>query len=104
MLAVDGTDLCARPWAERRQILQDPYAISGDTNAWRLSTAFAGGAGLLAATAGMGLEGVVAKRVTSRYWPGGRSPYWRKVKHRTPGPPFRQRRSQPPHAPPKVMM
>ncbi len=31
----------------------------------------------------MGLEGVVAKRVTSRYWPGRRTPYWRKVKHRS---------------------
>jgi bifunctional non-homologous end joining protein LigD len=38
---------------------------------------------LLAASAGMGLEGVVAKPVTSRYWPGRRTPYWRRVKHRT---------------------
>ena len=83
VLAVDGEDLCARPWAERRQILQDLHELSGGTSAWRVNTAFADGEGLLAATAGMGLEGVVAKRVTSRYWPGRRTPYWRKVKHRS---------------------
>ena len=83
VLAVDGGDLCALPWAERRQILQDLYELSGGTSTWRVSTAFADGHGLLAATAGMGLEGVVAKRVTSRYWPGRRTPYWRKVKHRS---------------------
>jgi bifunctional non-homologous end joining protein LigD len=48
-----------------------------------VNTAFVDGPGLLAATAGLVLEGVVAKRVTSRYWPGRRTPYWRKVKHRT---------------------
>jgi ATP-dependent DNA ligase len=38
---------------------------------------------LLAATAGMGLEGVVAKRVTSCCWSGRRTSCSRKVKHRT---------------------
>ena len=59
------------------------YELLPDEGTWRVSTAFADGPGLLAATAGMGLEGVVAKRVTSRYWPGRRTPYWRKVKHRS---------------------
>lgn len=83
VLAVDGEDVCARPWAERRQLLEDLHDLTSDEGVWRVSTAFDDGPGLLAATADMGLEGVVAKRVTSRYWPGRRTPYWRKVKHRS---------------------
>jgi bifunctional non-homologous end joining protein LigD len=82
VLAVDGDDVCGRPWAARRQLLEDLY-VQAPGDMWRVNTAFADGAGLLAATAGMGLEGVVAKRVTSRYLPGRRSPYWRKLKHRS---------------------
>jgi bifunctional non-homologous end joining protein LigD len=82
VLAVDAIDICGYPWAQRRQRLEDLYEQAPD-DIWRVNTAFADGPGLLAATAGMGLEGVVAKRVTSRYWPGRRTPYWRKVKHRT---------------------
>lgn len=37
---------------------------------------------LLAACEGEGLEGVVLKRLTSRYWPGRRTSEWRKVKCR----------------------
>ena len=44
------------------------------SNIWRVDTAFVDEPGLLAAAAGLGLEGVVAKRVTSRYLPGRRSP------------------------------
>ena len=33
-------------------------------------------------TSAQGLEGVVAKRLGSRYVPGRRSPDWRKIKHR----------------------
>jgi bifunctional non-homologous end joining protein LigD len=69
VLAVDGDDVCGRPWAERRQLLDELHDLApGDM--WRVNTAFVDGPGLLAATAGMGLEGVVAKRVTSRYLPG----------------------------------
>jgi bifunctional non-homologous end joining protein LigD len=81
VLAVDGVDLCGQPWTLRRQLLQELHD-QAPHDAWRVNTAFVDGPGLLAATAGMGLEGVVAKRVTSRYWPGRRTPYWRKVKHR----------------------
>ncbi len=83
VLAVDGEDVCPRPWGERRQLLHELYELTPHEGTWRVSTAFVDGPGLLAATAGMGLEGVVAKRVTSRYWPGRRTPYWRKVKHRS---------------------
>jgi bifunctional non-homologous end joining protein LigD len=82
VLAVDGENVCGRPWAQRRPVLD---ALHGQApgGSWRVNTAFADGLGLLAATAGMGLQGVVAKRVTSRYLPGRRSPYCRKVKHRS---------------------
>jgi hypothetical protein len=82
VLAVDAIDLCGYPWAKRRRTLEELYDQAPD-DIWRVNTAFADGPGLLAATAGMGLEGVVAKRVTSRYWPGRRTPFSRKVKHCT---------------------
>jgi bifunctional non-homologous end joining protein LigD len=82
VLAADGVDVCGRPWAARRQLLEDLHD-QWPHEMWRVNTAFVDGPGLLAATAGMGLEGVVAKRVTSRYLPGRRSPYWRKIKHRS---------------------
>jgi len=40
------------------------------------------GAAMLAASERLGLEGIVAKRSTSRYEPGKRSRQWLKVKHR----------------------
>ena len=40
------------------------------------------GADLLGVSRQQGLEGVVAKRLTSRYEPGRRSPAWRKIKVR----------------------
>jgi len=83
VLVADGVDVCRRPWTERRQLLEDLYDLSAGNCVWRVSTAFADGPSLFAATADRGLEGVVAKRVTSCYWPGRRTPYWRKVKHRT---------------------
>jgi bifunctional non-homologous end joining protein LigD len=82
VLTVDAIDMCGCPWAKRRRTLEELHAQAPD-DIWRVNTAFADGPGLLAATAGMGLEGVVAKRVTSRYWPGRRTPYWRKVKNRS---------------------
>jgi hypothetical protein len=51
VLVADGVDVCARPWDERRQVLRDLYELSTGTDAWRVSTAFVDGPGLLAATA-----------------------------------------------------
>jgi bifunctional non-homologous end joining protein LigD len=82
VLAVVAIDMCGLPWTKRRRTLEELHDEAPDA-IWRVNTAFVDGPRLLAATAGMGLEGVVAKRVTSRYWPGRRTPYWRKVKHRT---------------------
>lgn len=82
VLEVDGTDICAKPWRSRREILDGLYSAAPDP-VWRVNTAFTDGPGLLTKTAEFGLEGVVAKRTGSRYLPGKRSPHWRKVKHRT---------------------
>jgi bifunctional non-homologous end joining protein LigD len=82
VLSVDGVDVCSLRWVERRRLLQE-LDDQAPADIWRVNTAFVDGSALLAATAGLGLEGVVAKRMTSRYWPGRRTPYWRKLKHRS---------------------
>ena len=79
LLAWDGEDLLARPYAERRERL-DELGVAGYR--WASTPWFrGGGAGVHAASLENGLEGVVAKRLASPYRPGLRSPDWRKVKH-----------------------
>ncbi len=68
-----------RPWTERRELLETiDYAAGTD-----LSAVFDDGPGLLTATAAAGLEGVVAKRRSSPYRSGRRSPDWVKAAHRS---------------------
>ena len=79
LLALDGEDLRARPYAERRELL-DELAPAGYR--WVLTPWFrGGGADVRAASEENGLEGVVAKRLASPYREGVRSPDWRKVKN-----------------------
>ena len=81
LLALDGEDLRARPYAERRELL-DELAPAGQR--WVLTPWFrGGGADVLAASEENGLEGVVAKRLDSVYREGVRSPDWRKIKNFT---------------------
>lgn len=82
VLQVAGTDTIGLGYLDRRRLL-DGLVETGDN--W-LVPGFhvGGGAALLAATAEQGLEGVIAKRVDSRYRPGTRSKEWRKVKNRVP--------------------
>ncbi len=80
VLHVDGTDTIALPYLDRRRLL-DQLVEPGDN--WTVPSFSVGtGAALLAATAEQGLEGVIAKRVDSRYRPGARSKEWRKLKNR----------------------
>jgi bifunctional non-homologous end joining protein LigD len=77
LLRLDGEDLTRRPWTERRAALEsipDPR--------WQLSPVYDDGAALVAATREQGLEGVIAKRRSSRYQAGVRSPDWLKLVHR----------------------
>jgi bifunctional non-homologous end joining protein LigD len=67
-------------YADRRRLLEG--LVDAGPN-WQVPTArVADGAGLLTAVHQRGLEGVVAKRLDSRYEAGRRSPAWRKVKVR----------------------
>jgi bifunctional non-homologous end joining protein LigD len=79
LLWLDGHSLMDEPYAERRRRLE---ALELEGAAWRTPAHHAGEGGkLLEATRRQGLEGVVAKRLDSRYEPGSRGPAWIKVKH-----------------------
>jgi bifunctional non-homologous end joining protein LigD len=77
VLSVDGRSVTARPYGERRQILDDLHL---DASGWRTPEAFADGQALWEAVCEHELEGVVAKRRSGRYLPGGRG--WIKTKNR----------------------
>jgi len=79
LLCLDGTPLLDLPYAERRPLLD---GLGLDGRHWQTPPSFTdvAGADLLAVARQQGLEGVVAKRLTSRYEPGRRSSAWRKVK------------------------
>lgn len=79
LLHLDGNDLMALPLRDRRRLLD---RVLEPAAAWQLSPLHDDGAALLAAAREQGLEGVVAKRLDSRYEPGKRSAAWRKVKVR----------------------
>lgn len=79
VLRLYGVELLDRPWQERRESL-DRLQPSG--SAWQVSPVYPDAASLLAATREQGLEGIVAKRRTSPYQPGRRSPDWVKHAHR----------------------
>jgi bifunctional non-homologous end joining protein LigD len=79
LLYLDGHNLMGRPYAERRERLEE-LGLSGP--AWRVPAAHPGhGRQLLSATGAQGLEGIVAKRLDSRYEPGRRTGAWIKIKH-----------------------
>jgi bifunctional non-homologous end joining protein LigD len=77
LLVLDGRDVTALPLGERKELLAETL-IAGETI--RLSVAFDDGPALFAQARAHGLEGVVAKRPSSRYLPGRRSEAWVKVK------------------------
>jgi bifunctional non-homologous end joining protein LigD len=69
-----------RPYEDRRAALEE-LGLEGP--GWRVPAAHAGeGRALLEATAAQGLEGVVAKRLDSRYEAGRRGGTWVKVKNK----------------------
>jgi bifunctional non-homologous end joining protein LigD len=79
VLKLAGKVLIDRPYRERRGAL-DELSLEGPN--WSTPEAhIRDGAALFAATKRMGLEGVVAKRLDSRYRPGTRSKAWTKTKH-----------------------
>jgi len=81
LLYLDGEQLLALNYEQRRERLEQ---LGLDGPAWRVPAAHTGpdaGTTLMEATHKSGLEGVVAKRLGSRYEPGGRNGSWLKLKH-----------------------
>ena len=79
ILWLDGHDLCALPWEQRRGLLEQ---LVDPTASWRVPPYDTDGPGLLEIADAQGLEGIVSKRLDSTYAPGKRTTSWRKVKVR----------------------
>jgi bifunctional non-homologous end joining protein LigD len=78
VLWLDGRPLIDQPWIQRRDRLEE---LELEGPAWLRSPAHVGrGAEVLEAARNLKLEGVVAKKLTSVYQPGVRSPDWLKIK------------------------
>ncbi len=79
VLSADGADVTGLPYTERRALL-DELVTDGDPvvqvpPSWTAADGVDGRV-MLELAAEHGLEGVVAKRLSSRYRPGERSPDW----------------------------
>ena len=86
LLGLEGTDLTQRPYQERRSLLEQ-LDLQGPH--WNVTEVFDDGPALYSAVCDLGLEGVVAKRKTSRYgatmrgWVKVKNPnYWRRDSER----------------------
>jgi bifunctional non-homologous end joining protein LigD len=79
LLHLDGHDLLGDPYDDRRRLLESALPAGPS---WGATPSFTGTVGpeVLAAAVEMGMEGVVAKRRSSVYRPGRRSPDWVKTK------------------------
>jgi bifunctional non-homologous end joining protein LigD len=79
VLDVDGRSTMDLPYTERRALLEG-LGLAGPR--WQVPAYHVGdGASVLQASRDAGLEGVVAKRLDSRYEPGRRSRCWLKLKN-----------------------
>ncbi|HEV2087320.1 MAG TPA: non-homologous end-joining DNA ligase [Cryptosporangiaceae bacterium] len=79
LLHLDETSTLDLPYTARRELLT---ALGLGGPHWRTPPSFAGnGEQALATSRAQGLEGIVAKRLDSRYHPGRRSRDWVKVKN-----------------------
>lgn len=79
LLWQDGHSLMQKPYTERRAALAK-LKLSGAS--WQTPPfEKGGGQSMQEASAKAGLEGVVAKRLDSKYEPGGRSGAWQKIKN-----------------------
>ena len=79
LLWLDGHSLVDLPYTERRERLLE-LGLQGDR--WMTPSHHVGdGAAMLQASRAQGLEGVIAKRLDSPYYPGKRAHSWVKVKN-----------------------
>jgi bifunctional non-homologous end joining protein LigD len=79
LLRLDGADLTGLPLHERRARLE---ALDLGGSGWQVPSTYDDGAMLFDATRSQGLEGIVSKRLDSRYRPGERTQHWQKFAHR----------------------
>jgi bifunctional non-homologous end joining protein LigD len=77
VIKAQGTDMTAEPLMKRQNLLQG-LAIPGST--FEVSQIFTGGEQLYSLAEKNAWEGIVGKRLDSRYAYGSRSPNWLKVK------------------------
>ncbi len=75
---LDGRSLVGESYGARRQTLE---SLGIGSAHWQVPPVSDHGATALAASEQLGFEGVVAKRIESRYEPGRRSGSWVKLKH-----------------------
>ena len=79
VLYLDGHDVVDAPYTERRRLLEE-LGVQGPS--WQTTPAFVGGgADVLATSKANKLEGVVAKKLDARYYPGRRCDVWLKLKN-----------------------
>jgi bifunctional non-homologous end joining protein LigD len=80
LLQLDGRSLLDLEYTERRALL-DELALAGPN--WQTPPWFPGGdfEAVRSVSKSHGMEGVVAKRLDSRYVPGARTDSWRKIKN-----------------------
>lgn len=78
VLHLDGESTMDLPYLSRRELLQG-LGLDGDTVRVQAAFVDVDGQSVLTAADHGGLEGVVAKRLTSTYQPGKRSRDWIKV-------------------------
>lgn len=80
LLHLDGRPLLDAPYRERRALLE---SLGLDGPHWQTPPSFTGvpGEDVQAVSRQHGLEGIVAKRLESRYEPGKRTGSWRKIKN-----------------------
>lgn len=77
VLHLNGRSTLGLPYTDRRSLLE---SLELDGPSWQITPSFPGDGELILQTAReQRLEGLVAKRLTSRYHPGRRSPDWIKI-------------------------
>jgi bifunctional non-homologous end joining protein LigD len=79
LLYLNGTSLTDKPYLERRAKLIE-LKLEGEH--WSTPENYIGDAGpFMSATQELGLEGIIAKKANSPYYPGKRTDAWVKIKH-----------------------
>ncbi|HEY7222331.1 MAG TPA: non-homologous end-joining DNA ligase [Micromonosporaceae bacterium] len=85
ILSANGSDLTRVSYEERRELLESILPPAGAATRWMVPPRFTDGQDTMAASQELGMEGVVAKRLTSLYRPGIRTTDWIKVKNEQTG-------------------